>query len=88
MPELALPMLWVDAGQFTMGSPLAEEGRDEDESERRVRLNKVFWLRKHEVTQGQWESVMGPMGGSQSRSDRRLPLVYVSWHQAMEFVGK
>ena len=85
VPELDLSMLWVDAGHFTMGSPPAEEGRDEDESERRVRLTKGFWLGKYEVTQGQWEILLERTGGSQRKSDRWLPVAYVSWHQAMGF---
>ena len=42
-----------------MGSPATEEGRDNDETLHRVTFSQPFYLAKYEVTQGQWEAVMG-----------------------------
>jgi sulfatase modifying factor 1 len=55
-----LPMCWVPAGKFMMGSPETEPGRKADESpQRMVTLTKGYWLGRTEVTIGQWKAVTG-----------------------------
>jgi len=55
-----LPMNWIPAGTFTMGSPASEPGRKSDESPQTiVTLSKGYWLGKTEVTIGQWKAVTG-----------------------------
>ena len=49
---------WCPPGAFTMGSPLSEEGRKEDEIQHSVTLSKGFWMGETEVTQGQWKALM------------------------------
>ena len=46
-------------GTFTMGSPSDERGRDSDENLHQVTLTKPFYVGVFEVTQKQWELVMG-----------------------------
>ena len=53
-----LEMIWVEPGTFTMGSPVSEVGRDDDETEHNVTLTQGFYLGKYEVTQAQYEAVM------------------------------
>ena len=54
-----LRMRWCPAGKFTMGSPVDEAGRSADERRFDVQLTHGFWIGETEVTQGQWERVMG-----------------------------
>jgi len=50
----------IPAGSFTMGSPTGELGRDPaDEDQHGVTLTKGFYIGIFEVTQRQWEMVMG-----------------------------
>jgi len=49
----------IPAGTFTMGSPANELGRDSDETQHPVTLTKDFYVGVFEVTQKQWERVMG-----------------------------
>ena len=49
----------IPAGTFAMGSPAAELGRSIDEDLHTVTLTKDFYLGVFEVTQRQWELVMG-----------------------------
>ena len=63
-------MLWVEPGTFTMGSPRSEAQRDDDESQHQVTLSKGFYLGKHEVTQAQWEKVMGSNPSNFTGADR------------------
>ena len=51
-----------------------------------VTLTKGFWLGKYEVTQKQWQSVMGN-NPSYFKSDDR-PVENVSWEDCQEFVKK
>ena len=53
-----IEFVWIPAGEFRMGST----GRHADSDEKpvtRVRITQGFWLGKYEVTQRQWEAVMG-----------------------------
>jgi formylglycine-generating enzyme required for sulfatase activity len=93
-------MKWIPAGSFTMGSPASEVGRDDDEGpEHRVTLTSGFWLMEHEVTQGEWESVMGsnpvrrPEGecfryGNTSPPSSTQPVYCVSWEESVEFAKR
>ena len=54
-----LAMRRIPAGMFTMGSPSGELGRDSDETQHLVTLTKDFYIGVFEVTQRQWELVMG-----------------------------
>ncbi len=56
---LNMTMKWCPAGSFTMGSPMSEEGRFDDEKQHEVTLTKGFWMGQTEVTQGQWKKIMG-----------------------------
>ncbi len=51
-------MVLIDAGEFLMGSPLDEQGRSNDEKRNRVRVSQPFWMKKFEVTQEEWNSVV------------------------------
>lgn len=50
---------WCPPGEFLMGSPKDEPGRDAYEIQHRVRLTKGFWMGETEVTQEQWVTVTG-----------------------------
>ena len=54
-----LAFVKIPAGSFTMGSAAAEAGRDDDEVQHPVTLSRAFWMSTTEVTQAQFEQVMG-----------------------------
>ena len=49
-------MVWVPGGEFTMGSPEGEEGRDANEGPRHKVKVGNFWMQKHEVTWEEYEA--------------------------------
>ncbi|MCX7392524.1 MAG: SUMF1/EgtB/PvdO family nonheme iron enzyme [Planctomycetales bacterium] len=49
----------IPAGTFTMGSPTSEVGRFGNETQHVVKITKPFYMGVYEVTQGEYESVMG-----------------------------
>jgi len=81
-----IEMAWCPPGSFMMGSPAKEEGRQGNEDQSRVRLRRGFWMGRTEVTQEQWETVMGSNPG-QIRGEN-LPVETVSWEDAQEFLAK
>ncbi len=54
-----LLMRMIPRGVFLMGSPSNELGRDTDELQHQVTLTQPFYMGVFEVTQKQWERVMG-----------------------------
>jgi formylglycine-generating enzyme required for sulfatase activity len=92
---VALPMLWVPSGTFTMGSPTTETGRQADrEDEHNVSLSKGFYLGKYEVTQAQYEAVMTGNTDSLSATPSQWPnnpnrpVEKVSWADAQIFLTR
>ena len=82
IPDLGLEMIWVKPGSFMMGSPK----RLKNESHHQVTLTKGFYLGKHEVTQAQWERVMGSKPSRHKNADS--PVEKVSWNDAVDFCKK
>jgi formylglycine-generating enzyme required for sulfatase activity len=93
--SVAMDMLWVPAGTFTMGSPTTEAGRNADrEDEHNVTLTKGFYLGKYEVTQAEYEAVMtgNPNSLSPTPSEwpnnPNRPVEKVSWDDAQVFLTR
>jgi len=78
----------IRAGEFTMGSPANEVGRDGDETQHQVIL-RTFKMSMYELTVGQFRKfVEETRYSADSRSlsgQENLPVVYVSWYDAVEF---
>ena len=86
-PSLGM-MQWVPAGRFTMGSPESEAGRHSDEVQHEVTLTQGFWMMEHEVTQGEWQAVMGSNPSDFSSCGPTCPVETVSWSEAVEFAQR
>ena len=85
---IGMVLIEIPAGKFTMGSPLSEEDHQPTESQVAVTLTKPFWLGQTEVTQGQWQAVMGTepwKGKGGVQIDKDCPATCVSWADAVEF---
>jgi formylglycine-generating enzyme required for sulfatase activity/ABC-type phosphate transport system substrate-binding protein len=82
--DLALELKWIPPGEFDLGSPDNEGSRGVDEGPlTRVKLTRGYWLGQTEVTQAQWQAIMGtPRGRFRGPG---LPVEQVSWHEAVEF---
>jgi len=87
--DLTLELLWVAPGEFTMGSSLEEPERNKAEGpQTRVTLTRGFWLGRTEVTQAQYEAVMGANPSSLKSAGPQAPVEHVSWIDAMAFCRK
>ncbi len=84
--SIGMKLNLIPPGEFAMGSPKSELGRDDDETQHLVKITKPFYLSVHEVTQAQYERVMGK---NPSRSkDAAKPAETVSWDNSVAFCGK
>ena len=84
-PENGVLFVLIPGGRFRMGSPSDEAGRREDEAQHEVQIS-AFLLSKYELTQAQWERMMG-QNPSRHRDPTR-PVDSVSWWLAREFCRK
>ena len=77
----------ISAGGFMMGSPEGDPDKSSDQApQHRVRITKPFYLGIHEVTQEQYERVMGE---NPSRFEGAThPVEKVSWKDANQFCEK
>jgi formylglycine-generating enzyme required for sulfatase activity len=86
--EIGMKLRLIPAGEFMMGSPEDEEDRDANESLHQVEITKPFYMGVCEVTQGEWEVVMGTTpweGEKYAIEGADYPATYVSWEDAQEF---
>jgi len=87
-----MELVWIESGTFTMGSPSSEPGWFSNEGpQHQVTISRGFYLGKYELTQGQWESVMGtrPWSGQDYvQEDANHPAVYISWEDVQELISR
>jgi formylglycine-generating enzyme required for sulfatase activity len=85
--ELGMDFVLVRPGEFMMGSPRGEPGREVGESpQHQVRITRGFYIGAHEVTQEQYAKVMGK--NPSKRLGARNPVERVSWDDAVEFCAR
>src|SRR5262245_61930393 len=82
-----LEMVGVPEGEFLMGSPESEEGRENNEGPQHRVTIQAFSIGKYEITQAQWKAVMDGNNPSNFNGDD-LPVEGVSWEDAKEFCQK
>lgn len=85
--SVGMRLVHVPSGEFTMGSPAGEAGRHEDEMRHGVRLSRDFSMGAAEVTQRQWEAVMGAGNPSKVKGPE-LPVTGVTWADAVKFCAR
>ena len=84
---VTMEFVLIPAGEFIMGSPASEYGRDSDEGPTRlVQISKPFYMATCEVTQEQYEAIMNS-NPSRFRGDL-LPVEETTWNDAVEFCQK
>jgi len=81
---VSMRLVEIKPGRFMMGSPASEPGRSDDETQHEVTISKAFLLGQTEVTQAQWQAVMGS-NPSRFSGNPNHPVEQVSWNDAQEF---
>jgi formylglycine-generating enzyme required for sulfatase activity len=76
----------IPPGRFQMGSPDSEPGRFRDEGPvHEVTIHQPFFLKATEVTQGEWEALMGNNPSYFANCGDSCPVERVSWWDAVAF---
>ena len=57
--NVSMKLALIPAGKFMMGSPPGEANRSREEPQHEVTISKPFYMGVAEVTQAQYEAVMG-----------------------------
>jgi formylglycine-generating enzyme required for sulfatase activity len=96
VPEIP-GMVWIEGGNFTMGSPTTgEPGRQTDETQRQITLTKGFYMGIYPVTQAEYQAVMGTtpsyhrVGGTYASKvagmdTPNFPVEGISWYAAVAY---
>jgi formylglycine-generating enzyme required for sulfatase activity len=82
---LGIVMQKIKGGTFTMGSPNTENCSSYEKPTHSVTLSD-FYMGKYEVTQAQWQAVMGDNPSNSKRSNWSVE--WVSWDDIQVFLGK
>ncbi|HJZ79739.1 MAG TPA: SUMF1/EgtB/PvdO family nonheme iron enzyme [Pyrinomonadaceae bacterium] len=93
--KIGMELVWIPSGVYIMGST---NGRSDERPLHPVAINYSFLMGKYEVTQAQWQQVMGTTVREQRDKTNRTfpvrgegsanPMQYVSWDEAQQFIQK
>lgn len=85
--SVPLEVVRIPPGNFEMGSPVDEPGHQENESPvRKIRISRAFYLGRYEITQAQFQAVMG-VNPSSVRGDN-LAADQITFSAALEFCAR
>jgi formylglycine-generating enzyme required for sulfatase activity len=75
----------IQGGTFTMGAPMSEADRSNNEIQHRVTVGS-FYMGRYEVTQAEYQAVMDTEPST--FKGENLPVENVSWYDAVEYCNK
>lgn len=85
-------MVTLPAGEYLMGSPDSERGRNKDEGPQHKVTIAPFALGKFEVTFTEWDACVAKGGCTHKPADEgwgrgKRPVINISWNDAREYVA-
>jgi formylglycine-generating enzyme required for sulfatase activity len=83
--SIGMKFVLIPAGAFTMGS---NAGYSSEEPTHPVKIQQPFYLQATEVTQGQWEKVMGSNPSNFKGCGDDCPVEKVCWNDVWQFIEK
>ncbi|MBM4055616.1 MAG: hypothetical protein FJ264_13340 [Planctomycetes bacterium] len=83
--EAGMEFIFVEGGCFQMGDTFGD-GDDDEKPVHRVCVGD-YYIGTYEVTQGQWESVMGS-NPSHFKKGENYPVETVSWNDVQDFIER
>ena len=78
--SIGMELCWIPAGEFLMGN----SENKEKAMQHKVRISRGFWMGEREVTQEQYQSIMGRNPSRLLNGDEGA-VNNVSWYDAVEF---
>ena len=83
--QIGMELVWIPAGSFMMGSA---NGDADEKPVHQVNIERPFYIGKFEVTQTQWQAVMGDNPSNFKECGGNCPVENVSWDDAKEFIRR
>ena len=83
--SIGIQFVLVKAGEFEMGS---NDSENDVRPIHRVKITKDFYIGKYEVTQAQWQAVMGNNPSIFQECGENCPVDSVSYNDVQEFIKK
>jgi formylglycine-generating enzyme required for sulfatase activity len=87
-PSTGMTFVLIHAGEFSMGSPSTETGHVQAEYQHQVQLTRDFYLGRYEVTQDEWQAVMGDNPSHFADCGGTCPVERVSFGDIQDFLGR
>jgi formylglycine-generating enzyme required for sulfatase activity len=86
--SIGMEFVLIPAGEFLMGSDKGKDpdAEDDETPQHRVTISKPFYLGRYEVTQAQWETVLG--SNPSKFKDRGNSVEMVSWNDVQKFITR
>lgn len=85
--SIGMKFVLVPKGSFTMGeNPPLSEGKSDEKPAHKVTITTPYYFGIHEVTQKQWQDIMGNNPSRHVGENR--PVDSVSWNDAQNFIEK
>ncbi|MBF0461737.1 MAG: formylglycine-generating enzyme family protein [Magnetococcales bacterium] len=87
--SIGMAFVLIPSGSFTMGAPSGPDAKNlnyDEVPQHPVAISKAFYLGKYEVTQAQWESIMGNNPSEFKGADR--PVEKVNFVDVQQFVKR
>ena len=86
-PVTSIEFVWIPKGCYQMGCGSCVGDCESDEKPVHEVCLEGFWLDKTEVTQGQWQQIMGS-NPSNFKNGNTYPVETVSWNDTQAFIQK
>lgn len=84
--SIGMEFVAIPGGSFMMGCQDGDECSRYEQPQHRVTISRSFYMGKYEVTQAQWQAVMGNNPSKFQGAD--LPVDTVSWLEVQEFIDR
>jgi formylglycine-generating enzyme required for sulfatase activity len=78
-------MVYIPPGSFMMASANSD---NDEKPVHEVTISQAFYIGKYEVTQSQWEAVMGNNPSHFKDCGGSCPVEQISWNDAQDFINK
>lgn len=82
-----MDFVYIGRGEFMMGSPPGEPGRQADEREIPFLIDTPFWLAAHEVRVRDYRQLVGRAPGPEKSQCDDCPMADVSWYDTLRFAN-
>ena len=87
--DIMLEMVEIPGGSFMMGTPISKVNSYDNTAPQHQVSVKSFYIGKYEVTQEQWQTIMGTKPDFYGQGlANNFPIAEVSWKDAVEFCQK